>query len=310
MTTKLSELTKELEERKEAALESQSRARVQEESSFRNQELADNAQKKLEEMSCHIASLLVEDEQELELVKHCPEDVFEKVKEFLIKMRSAEEENKLLMENLKKAEERLQKSREQLERMSAEMQQLKKMDVERRDEQLQVQSLSLCLSVSYCLFQEIHLSYETSEDLKQNINRMEASASQSQLELGKEIFPVPTRFMSSELVRAEIRCVKSRNHELEQSSKNLTVLMRSADSERKAFLETLSTVLGQDDMDENGIKKSVRALMSQLEAMKTEKLEQEKETKLKEAGLLNQAKQLRNALFRARYHWLEGQKDN
>ena len=127
---------------------------------------------------------------------------------------------------------------------------------------------------------------------------METSATQYQLEMGR--FSMISEREYLEMLRAELRCVKSKNHELEQSSKSLTVLMRSADSGRKAFLETLAALLGKEEADEQEIKRSIRGLITELEGIKSLQVKQEEDAKNKEEGLLNQAKQLRNALFRAR----------
>lgn len=283
LNAKLMELTKQVTDAEEAKDEQEARFRVHEEEKTQSQEKADSTERRLEEMCCHIASLLVEDQEELEVMRHSPEDVFAKIKELLERWKLLEEENNLLLEQIRKGEERLEKATRQLEKVGNEVQQLKKQDVERRGEQLQ----------------ELHITNEVSTELKQNIQRMESSTSQHLLEMGRSPLLLLLR-KGLEMLRAELRCSKSRNHELEQSTRNLTVLLRSTESEKKALLETLAALLGKEEADELEIKRAIRTMLAELEAIKTEKMKQETEAKSREDGLLNQAKQLRSALFRAR----------
>ncbi|CAP24157.2 Protein CBG02343 [Caenorhabditis briggsae] len=107
--------------------------------------------------------------------------------------------------------------------------------------------------------------------------------------------------MELEMLKAEIRCLRSYSQEMSTSNKNNIILLKSAETERKSFLETLSVLLNSDvEPTENNVKRTIRDLVRERNTEQTKRFEAEKAASSAEGVLLEQAKQQRNALFRAR----------
>uniref|UniRef100_A0A1I7U8L1 Uncharacterized protein n=1 Tax=Caenorhabditis tropicalis TaxID=1561998 RepID=A0A1I7U8L1_9PELO len=107
--------------------------------------------------------------------------------------------------------------------------------------------------------------------------------------------------MELEMLKAEIRCLRSYSQEMSTSNKNNIILLKSAETERKSFLETLTVLLNSDgEPTENNVKKTIRDLVRERNTEQTKRFEAEKAASSAEGVLLEQAKQQRNALFRAR----------
>ncbi|EFO91538.1 hypothetical protein CRE_11751 [Caenorhabditis remanei] len=107
--------------------------------------------------------------------------------------------------------------------------------------------------------------------------------------------------MELEMLKAEIRCLRSYSQEMSTSNKNNIILLKSAETERKSLLETLTVLLNSDsEPTENNIKRTIRDLVREKNTEQTKRFEAEKAASSAEGILLEQAKQQRNALFRAR----------
>lgn len=107
--------------------------------------------------------------------------------------------------------------------------------------------------------------------------------------------------MELEMLKAEIRCLRSYSQEMSQSNKNNIILLKSAETERKSLLETLTVLLNsEEEATENNVKRTIRDLVRERDTEQTKRFEAEKAASNAEGVLLEQAKQQRNALFRAR----------
>ncbi|EGT51902.1 hypothetical protein CAEBREN_14766 [Caenorhabditis brenneri] len=107
--------------------------------------------------------------------------------------------------------------------------------------------------------------------------------------------------MELEMLKAEIRCLRSYSQEMSTSNKNNIILLKSAETERKSLLETLTVLLNSDsEPTENNVKRTIRDLVRERNTEQTKRFEAEKAASSAEGVLLEQAKQQRNALFRAR----------
>ncbi|CAB3403828.1 unnamed protein product [Caenorhabditis bovis] len=104
-----------------------------------------------------------------------------------------------------------------------------------------------------------------------------------------------------EMLKSEIRCLRSYSQEMSNSNRNNIILLKAAETERRSFLETLVVLLNENiEATENDIKKTIRDLVRAKNSEQTKRLEAEKKAANAEAILLDQAKNQRSALFRAR----------
>uniref|UniRef100_A0A8R1HQH6 HTH_Tnp_Tc3_2 domain-containing protein n=1 Tax=Caenorhabditis japonica TaxID=281687 RepID=A0A8R1HQH6_CAEJA len=107
--------------------------------------------------------------------------------------------------------------------------------------------------------------------------------------------------MELEMLKSEIRCLRSYSQEISTSNKNNIILLKSAETERKSLLETLTVLLNsEEEPTENNIKRTIRDLVREKNSEQTKRFEAEKAASSAEGVLLEQAKQQRSALFRAR----------
>ncbi|CAO4365931.1 unnamed protein product [Caenorhabditis nigoni] len=183
--------------------------------------------------------------------------------------------------------------------------QVKSQEMEIQNKQLLSSSLTLNQNHVSTLMDHLETNKEQSREI-QGICRKEIEIRQDhESRINHDVALLTSTIndqkMELEMLKAEIRCLRSYSQEMSTSNKNNIILLKSAETERKSFLETLSVLLNSDlEPTENNVKRTIRDLVRERNTEQTKRFEAEKAASSAEGVLLEQAKQQRNALFRAR----------
>ncbi|CAI4229632.1 unnamed protein product [Auanema sp. JU1783] len=218
-----------------------------------------------------IAATLLEKQNDLNSFELSSNNILQLVTRISEARKKVEKQLQGAQENLQETHSQLIKSQEHVAKLLQQVDFATKSNLERLDIQKE----------------ELEIETETVSHMRINLKKMEEEAAE--------------RTKNLETMTAELRWLKKQKLDFEMNERSNRILLKSLETERKSLIETLSLLLGYEmAVDEAEIKKKIRQLQKELENNKTVQIKLERDYQMIEEQLLDQAKQQRNALYRAR----------